>query len=195
MASLVSRNHDHGAARREENRRRLTQLFAAHHRRMYGLIRQIVADRWAAEDLLQDVLVRMMERADRLPEGEEERLLRYVCAACRNRAKNYLRSQRIRRKHTAAVSWETAEPGSGLEELERRLIRQEEMNSLRRIWGQLDRRSRYLLRHYYLLGESAGDIALQLGMKPASVRMALSRARKAAQRLMAREQWQDPGPR
>ena len=49
-----------------------------------------------------------------------------------------------------------------------------------RIWTQLDERTRYLLEGYYILDLPATEMARELNIKPASLRMALTCARKTA---------------
>ena len=58
------------------------------------------------------------------------------------------------------------------------------MNRLISAWHKLDDRSRFLLEKYYFLEMSCTEIAEELGTKPGSVRMALSRARKSAYNLL-----------
>ena len=53
-----------------------------------------------------------------------------------------------------------------------------------RIWTQLDERTRYLLEGYYILNLPAAEMARELNIKPASLRMALTRARKTAYQLL-----------
>lgn len=53
-----------------------------------------------------------------------------------------------------------------------------------RIWTQLDERTRYLLEGYYILDLPATEMARELNIKPASLRMALTRARKTAYQLL-----------
>lgn len=153
---------------------------------LYGLILHMVRDSWTAEDLLQDVLMKLTERACLLQRLEERDLIRYAMAACRNRVRNYLRDVRI---HGRAIhGWAQTLPRQEEPVREERLILQEDLSKLNRAWAELDERSRYLLEHYYLLEESTQEIGRKLGLKPASVRMALSRARKRTFVLMNREE-------
>lgn len=49
---------------------------------------------------------------------------------------------------------------------------------------RLDENTRWLLEARYILDYSDGELARELGVKPDSVRMALTRARRKARRLM-----------
>ena len=68
------------------------------------------------------------------------------------------------------------------------LISIEEIEELVQRWPQLDARSKYLLEGKYILGKSDETIAEELSIKPASVRMALTRARQCAYQLLTDEQ-------
>ena len=172
----------------EEDRAFITRLFLQYRRLMYSQVFQIVGDIWVTEDLVQDVLVKLMEKVGQLRGKDEVRLTRYLAAACRNRARNHLRAQRARRRADAAQQLPPPEHGQGRAALEGGLILQEDVVSLDRIWAQLDSRSRFLLKHRYILEEPAREIGRQLGIQAASVRMGLSRARRRAYQLMLQEE-------
>ena len=70
------------------------------------------------------------------------------------------------------------------EAIELQVIKKEDLEALSRIWTQLDERTRYLLEGYYILDLSAAEMARELNIKPASLRMALTRARKTAYQLL-----------
>ena len=59
-----------------------------------------------------------------------------------------------------------------------------ELDALAQVWPRLDENTRWLLEARYILDYSDGELARELGVKPDSVRMALTRARRKARRLM-----------
>ena len=73
-------------------------------------------------------------------------------------------------------------------QMEELLISKEEIDELVRRWPQLDAKSKYLLEGKYILGKSDEALAEELSIKPASVRMALTRARQCAYQLLTKEQ-------
>lgn len=73
-------------------------------------------------------------------------------------------------------------------QMEDLLISKEEIDELVRRWPQLDAKSKYLLEGKYILGKSDEVMAEELSIKPASVRMALTRARQCAYQLLTKEQ-------
>lgn len=77
-----------------------------------------------------------------------------------------------------------SEPIAVYRQMEDALISIEEIEELVQRWPQLDDRSKYLLEGKYILGKSDEALAEELSIKPASVRMALTRARQCAYRLL-----------
>ena len=59
-----------------------------------------------------------------------------------------------------------------------------ELDALAQVWPRLDENTRWLLEARYILDYSDGELARELGVKPDSVRMALTRARRKARHLM-----------
>ena len=72
-------------------------------------------------------------------------------------------------------------------QMEDLLISKEEIEELVRRWPQLDAKSKYLLEGKYILGKSDEVMTEELSIKPASVRMALTRARQCAYQLLTKE--------
>ena len=79
---------------------------------------------------------------------------------------------------------EYKDPNMDGEAIELQVIKKEDLEALSRIWTQLDERTRYLLEGYYILNLPATEIARELNIKPDSLRMALTRARKTAYQLL-----------
>ena len=71
-------------------------------------------------------------------------------------------------------------------EHEPQIIKIMDLEALSNIWPDLDPRSQYVLEARYLLEKSTDEIASELNIKPDSVRMAISRARKKAYMLMTK---------
>lgn len=68
--------------------------------------------------------------------------------------------------------------------MEQRFLRDADIEALVKIWPELDERSQYVLSARYFLEKPYEEIAKDLGIKPPSVRMALTRARKNVYQLM-----------
>ena len=171
----------------DDDREFMTRLFQNYNRLMYHEIFQIVRNAWITEDLIQDVLINLIDKVKDLRAKDQKHLVNYIIAASKNKAKNYLRDTR----QGVTVSFDDQidypDPVNNREEMEQYLIEKHNLNGLTSVWPKLDARSRFLLRGYYILGKSTAEIGVELGIKPESVRMALTRARKSAYELLKLE--------
>ena len=151
---------------------------------MYQQIIQIVHDQWAAEDLMQETILKLIDKIDELKAKEPAKLVNYIISACKNRARNYIRDHSRHQDFSIDEYLDVPDLKSGGREIEARLIRNDDLRCLVNVWSQLDERSRYILESYYILERPMSEIAQDLGIKPDSARMALTRARRAAYQLI-----------
>ena len=172
----------------EDDREFMTALYLDYKRLIYHTVMQIVRDPWAAEDLMQATVEKLIVRVDELRVKERTRLVNYIITTAKNGALNYLRGK----KHEAGVSLddqrETLDLSCDQDAIEQRLIREEDLEGLVRVWPMLDARSRYLLEERYVRERSFQEIAGDLGIKPDSARMALTRARRTVLQLIERQE-------
>ena len=117
---------------------------------------------------------------------EEAPLAAYLAAAVQRQ------SAALRRRVQEEQSWRTqpteelACPGPSLEE---QAILGQQKQALAKIWPRLPEEDRLALEAKYILQLDDRQIARQLGIKPASVRMRLTRARRLASKEMEKEGW------
>lgn len=159
------------AIRDDDDRAYMTRLFVKYQRLMYRTIYDILGDKWTTEDVLQTTLRRL----------EPEGLAGYIAAACRHTAYNAVRDSS--RHPWLPLDGEPEVPDER-QEVEDRVLRRLELDALAQVWPRLDENTRWLLEARYILDYSDGELARELGVKPDSVRMALTRARRKARRLM-----------
>lgn len=141
------------------------------------------------EDLISDAFVKLMEKVSLLRTLECCRLTAYIVYTIRSVSINYLRHKAVETKHICYdVNFNMADdlPETG-DELDDRLIRQEEVELLGRVISMLPQNQKDLLYFKYLLDLSDSEIAGLIGVSPDSVRQYLTRARRSAKRLMERE--------
>lgn len=171
----------------DDDREFMTRLYCNYNRLMYREIFQNVHNVWITEDLIQDVLVSLIDKVKVLRSKDQRHLVNYIITASKNKAKNYLRDTNQGTTVPFDEQVDYPDPANNREEMEQYLIEKHNLNKLTRIWPKLDARSRFLLRGYYILGKSTAEIGAELGIKPESVRMALTRARKSAYELLKLE--------
>ena len=75
----------------DDDRTFMEQLFVDYHRLMYHEIFKLVHDQWAAEDVMQSTLVRLIDKIPELRLKDRGHLVNYIITASKNQARNYLR--------------------------------------------------------------------------------------------------------
>ena len=135
---------------------------------------------------MQATLVKLIDKISELRKKEEAKLVSYMVVAARNNTYNFLRAQ----KKSAQVSFEEysgqENSASADRQIESGMIAKEEIEEMVRRWSQLDERSKHLLEGKYILGKSDEALAEELSINPASVRMALTRARQNAYQIITK---------
>ena len=183
-ADLREKTVREGAAS-ADGRQFMEELFLSYERMVLSEIRKLVDDSWEAEDLLQTVFVKLIEKEALLRTMDVGRRTGYIAAAARNTAISALQ----KRKRTMLVSLDNTpflETKSDLVggSVEEEFILREGLETLQGIWPALDEQTRYLLEAKYLLDKRGVEIAADLGVPAANVRMALTRARRKVNELM-----------
>ena len=172
----------------ESDREFMTTLYLNYRRLIYSEILKIVPVNWAAGDVYQSTLIKLINKVDELKKKDAAHLINYVIATAKNTSLNYLRDT----KKYFAYSFDDflccPDDDGHSRYVEASLIRQEDVEALAKVWPKLDPKIRYILEEKYVLDKSSAEIAQDLGIKPDSVRMALTRARRAALSLLKSNQ-------
>ena len=125
---------------------------------------------------MQEVLIKLIDRVKELRAKDRQHLINYVITVSKNKARNYVRDSNRNKEISFDDQVDYSAPYLGRDEIEFHLIQKDRLKKLISAWHKLDERSRLLLEKYYILEMSCTEIAKELGTKPGSVRMALSRA-------------------
>lgn len=165
----------------ESDREFMARLYLDYKMLMFSSVKKIINDQWVAEDLIQDVLVKLIDKVDLLRTFEPRRLAAYIVAACKNHARNYIRV--LKRDTVASFDELPQEPADSFS-LEDLVIKSMQIEKLRDGWSSLPEDYQEVLERRYILFQTDEEIAEAIGGKPASVRMKLTRARKAALALI-----------
>lgn len=128
------------------------------------------------EDLTQEVWLSISRRGNQLCTYSTAQQFSYLAATVRNKAISSMR------KHQDTISLEDIAPlpsydtDTILENIDRKIT----IERFRHVWSTIPASERELLERKYFLLESDAEIASTMGIQKNSVRMSLSRARKAA---------------
>ena len=135
----------------------------------------MIADSAGAEDILQDSFVRLWRRKYPLQSDKEAEAL--LTKTVKNASLN-----EKRRKRGVPLEKDIVDESPDAEEKERSY---DELK--RKIDSELTSTQKYILEEKELGGRTLEDIAKELKMEPAAVRMQLSRARKTLRNSMSHE--------
>lgn len=157
----------------------MLQLYETYQRLLFATAYRYCTDHYEVEEIVQESLLKLLEKIDRLQTLETRTLIAYMVATVRNTAFSYHR-KKIREKNHRAVWTENAEerhqaPQLSMDEL---LIAAERRQELRTIWPEMPEEDRFLLEGKYFLDWSDSELAESLQCAPGTIRMKLTRARR-----------------
>lgn len=142
-----------------------------------------------AEEVVQEVMMKMLRRIDSLPQ-EGTRIAGWLHRVTRNTAIDRFRKQPPLQRADAEVLAELAAPAET--EPADRAGRQELVDLLLDFLGELPRRQREVFDLVELQGISISDVASELRIRPSSVRGSLFKARRRLRQQMIAV-WPDAG--
>ena len=168
----------------DSDREFMERIYVSYQRLMYHEIYQIVGDPWLTEDILQTAIEKLIHHIDTLRSLTSSKLVNYIISTAKNTAITQKHiSNRVR--ETPYDDWLEAPQTSSFEDNpEIFVIQNEQLDYLADIWNDLDERSKFLLNGRYILHQSYAELGKELNIKPESVRMAVTRAKRSAYNLM-----------
>lgn len=176
----------------EDDREFMASLYLQYNRLMYSTIIKIAKNPHDTEDILQNALVKLINKIELLRSRGRAQLANYIISTCKTTALDYVNRSLPKNEISLEECEELPELGTDSSHndhaVELHLIKGEELESLYQALPQLDANTRCLLEGYYFQGKSMAELGDELGIKPASVRMALARARRKAFELMQEEE-------
>jgi RNA polymerase sigma-70 factor, ECF subfamily len=152
-----------------EGREAFDRLVQAYRRRVFGLAYSILRDRAAAEDLAQEVFLKLWRALPRY--DGRAKLSTWIYAITRNAAISALRARR------RTVSLSDAAVEAEVEGLAAEPATASEDEQLRRRIGALPEKQRQAITLYYLDERPVDEVAEMMGMPVNTVKTHLHRAR------------------
>ena len=172
----------------------LVRQFVQHRDMLYGYILALTRDHNLADDILQDVGVSILTEAKR--GVNPEAFISWARGLVRHRVADHYRRLASRRRHEVhfeefadAVDLAFAEHAPAPED------NQHQLKLLRECLDGLTARVRTIIDLRYSGNRSIGEIAASLSWTPASIKVALSRARRTLADCVGRKLRQEEAPR
>lgn len=150
-------------------------FYKAYHKLLYREVRNSED----VDDIVQDSVVKLIENLGTVRSLSPGRQVSYAVTAARNLAINLL----IHQKRITFESLDNLEPYvKDSNDLETQVEHLEEFRLFHTVWKQMPVEIRLLLERKYILRQTDAEIAAGLGIRPESVRMRLTRAKRIAAR-------------
>lgn len=165
----------------------LSVLYDRYQRLVYSLAFQSIGEKNLAEEITQDVFIRIWEKASSY-RPEQGKVITWIVSITRNRAIDEYRRRRVRPENSA-IDWEGLEPGeqsdnANLEaEVETALLRQRIRSAL----ATLPREQRQALSLAFFRGYSHTEIAASLQEPLGTIKTRIRSAMQKLQNLLAEE--------
>ena len=166
------------AIENESDREYMEQLFRTYKNLMFSEALKYFSYGSLEGDVVNDTLIKLINKLQLLKTLDKRALVSYIVISVRNTAIDYLRKE----SRTVYENYEdtAASAHTDFQETENAVLSKIEIEEFYRVWPELDEKTRSILECKYFLDMSDSEIAELLEIKQESVRMSLTRARRAA---------------
>lgn len=147
----------------------LAELYRRHGGRVYTLALRLLGDRTQAEEVLQDVFVRLWERPQRF-DGERGQLRAFLCREAHSRAVDRLRSESARRRREDRHERERERASEPTEDLEREVMALVRSEAVRSAMEELSDHEREAIMLAYYGGHTYRDVARLLAQPEGTIK-------------------------
>lgn len=160
-----------------EDRDLMIAFYEEHQGRMYSEARRYLDTEEDVEDIVYEAITRIIEKIDTFRDLEPWQRVRYARTAVRNLAYIHLKRSRL----FTMVSFDDMEYEVASDygiSAETVVEKQQFEQYIRLVWKDLKQDDRMLLEQKYVLHWKDEELAEGMGIKPQSVRMKLTRAKR-----------------
>lgn len=167
----------------ESDREFITRVYLDFERLMFATAKRYISDISVCEDIIQDSIVKLIKKTDLLRSMERCILSGYIVSTVRNTAINHLKHQGMENKYYGGGVDSVDEDMTSLT-TDEIVTLTEQKEQIQKIWDRLADEDRLLLEGKYILGLTNQELGDQIGCKPESIRMKLTRTRRKALKMM-----------
>lgn len=173
-----------GTIENESDKDYILWLYNEFEKLMYSIAFKYTADPQIAEDIVQDSVVKLINKVDTIRAMNKQVLAAYIASTVRNTSINRLKTLEYEREHVLEDSEDQLKTVPIEVSLENFIQFSEDLKSLSSIWTRLSKEDQLLLEGKYILGYNNKELAEIFLCKPNSIRMKLTRARRNAFTLL-----------
>lgn len=160
----------------------LSRLYEQYSEYIYKLAWDACPSAQDVDDLVQTIWEKLIRKEQTLQKLDHPQLLNYISKTL----KNTLREEARKKKHiTCSLDLVVGYSTDQIDRINDSIDRALQCQLFKEVWLQVDEDVRELLERKYDLHESDEEIAQAMGIKAASIRMYLTRAKRSARKELA----------
>ena len=172
----------------QDDQRFIENLYLEYQLVMYRTAVRITGDPDTATDLVQDALVKLIEKVPKLRTLNAYVLKAYIVCTVRNISFNYNSRKGIRKKYNTGLDVDPNEKFSDHQlSIDDLIIAAEDRERFRESFSKIPEEDQKLLIGKYVLGLSDQELAEKFNCKPDSIRMKLTRAKRRTMQHLQQE--------
>ncbi len=168
----------------------MADVYEEYYGAMLAKAKTLISSEEEAEELVQEVFIKLIERAEVVAAVERSKLPAYLMSAVKYSAYNYYRKKKTESKYMTFVDGEEEDTELLRDEKalpEELFIKKEAVEELAAALEKIPEKYRNILEYKYILGLSDKEIGEKFGVSEKSVRSCLTRARRKAYSVMKEE--------
>lgn len=166
----------------------MTGLFMKYHKVMMATAGYYMKDFQDVEEVVNDSLLSLYEKIDRIRSLEPKALTSYIITTVRNAAFSYLRKKKLMNSHFLYLSDYGIEAISATDDVERAAEARDQLDIVHGIINTLSKNEQGAIRLKCEEGLDDKEIAEILGVSPENVRQLITRGRKRILEALHREE-------
>lgn len=174
----------------DSEQERFSDLFEQHYLLMMKEAGKYFTAPEDVEDIVQEAILNLIEKKDKLLSLEPYHQAAYIATTVRNLSISVLRHRKCIEFIPLSELEDYQIPNDHMLDPEVIFTQKVYAEQFRKIWHTLPPEDQVLLGQKYILDETDEEIARDLQIKPSSVRMTLTRARRRAQ-AKYHQQWKE----
>ena len=168
----------------------MTGVYEKYYGTMLAKAKTLLSSEEEAEELVQDVFIKLIERVEIVMAVERKKLPAYLISAVKYTAYNSYRKKKTAGKYITFVDADKEDMELLRDENalpEEIFIEKETLSELEAALEKIPEKYKNILEYKYILGLSDAEIGRKFGVSEKSVRSCLSRARRKAYSVMKEE--------
>lgn len=175
------------------NREFMTAFYEKYYRLMFSIAKGICQEYYDSEEIVQDAILKLISKINLLRSLPEENRVYYTAATIRNTAFSLLRRKAREKNIIVPMSdWFSDLVSEEENPVEDRMILTENIEEMAHCWEYLTEEEQFLLEGRYILELTDHELAEQVGCKPDSIRMKLTRTRRKMKKLILNYGGEEP---